>query len=186
MTLQTSGAISLANIAAEFGGSTPHSLSEYYGAASGIPNSGTISFNQFYGKSNGYSATMTVGSHTVTDQYVSSQSYGYNNGSRSPVFNGTNFGSMTSINTNAVISGSQLVHLAWINLTNVIRLILEDSQSVSNSGWSTLNWGGNTYSRTSATYTTGTKTYGYGHYAIWSWSASSSPFTSGNRSVSIS
>ncbi len=51
MTLQSSGAISLANIAAEFGGSAPHSLSEYYGAASGIPSSGTISFNQFYGKS---------------------------------------------------------------------------------------------------------------------------------------
>ena len=33
MTLQSSGAISLANIAAEFGGSTPHSLSEYYGVA---------------------------------------------------------------------------------------------------------------------------------------------------------
>ena len=47
MTLQSSGAISLANIAAEFGGSTPHSLSEYYGVASGIPSSGTISMSNF-------------------------------------------------------------------------------------------------------------------------------------------
>lgn len=52
MTLQTSGAISLLDIANEFGGSTPHAINEYYGAASGIPSSGTISFNQFYGKSN--------------------------------------------------------------------------------------------------------------------------------------
>mgnify|MGYP001338658804 CR=1 FL=1 len=52
MTLQTSGAISLLDIANEFGGSTPHAISEYYGAASGIPSSGTISFSQFYGKSN--------------------------------------------------------------------------------------------------------------------------------------
>lgn len=61
MTLQSSGAISLSNIAAEFGGSNPISISNYYrggpnvpshGNTSGIPSSGTISFNQFYGKSN--------------------------------------------------------------------------------------------------------------------------------------
>ena len=51
MALPTSGPISLADIAAEFGGSTPHSLSEYYGAASGVPASGTIDFADFYGTS---------------------------------------------------------------------------------------------------------------------------------------
>ena len=51
MPLQNSGPISLADIAGEFGGSTPHSMSEYYGASSGIPASGTISMNQFYGAS---------------------------------------------------------------------------------------------------------------------------------------
>ena len=51
MPLQSSGAISLNDIANEFGGSTPHSISEYYGAASGIPSSGQISFSQFYGAS---------------------------------------------------------------------------------------------------------------------------------------
>ena len=51
MALQSSGAISLNDIAGEFGGSTPHSLSEYYGAASGIPSSGTIDFADFYGAS---------------------------------------------------------------------------------------------------------------------------------------
>lgn len=51
MVLQSSGAISLSDIAAEFGGSTPHSLSEYYGSGS-VPTSGTISFSQFYGQSN--------------------------------------------------------------------------------------------------------------------------------------
>lgn len=52
MALQSSGAISLSQIAGEFGGSIPHSLSEYYGAASGVPSSGPISFSDFYGKSN--------------------------------------------------------------------------------------------------------------------------------------
>ena len=53
MTLQSSGAISLADIADEFGGSAPHSLSEYYGVAAGVPSSGTIDFADFYGTSAG-------------------------------------------------------------------------------------------------------------------------------------
>ena len=51
MALQSSGSISLSQIAAEFGGSTPHSLSEYYGVASGVPSSGAIDFADFYGTS---------------------------------------------------------------------------------------------------------------------------------------
>lgn len=53
MALQSSGAISLSEIAAEFGGSTPHSLSEYYDAASGVPSSGAIDFSDFYGTASG-------------------------------------------------------------------------------------------------------------------------------------
>lgn len=52
MALQTSGAISLANVQTEFGGGNPISISEYYGKAAGIPASGTISLSHFYGKSN--------------------------------------------------------------------------------------------------------------------------------------
>ena len=51
MPLQTSGAISLLDVQNEFGGSNPISISEYYGAASGVPTSGTISLSNFYGKS---------------------------------------------------------------------------------------------------------------------------------------
>ena len=50
MALQSSGPISLNDVAGEFSGSTPHSLSEYYGVASGVPGSGTISLSDFYGK----------------------------------------------------------------------------------------------------------------------------------------
>lgn len=49
MTLPASGPLSLADIAAEFGGATPHGLQEYYDAASGIPVSGPISIQDFYG-----------------------------------------------------------------------------------------------------------------------------------------
>jgi hypothetical protein len=59
MVLQSTGAISFANIQVEFGGANPISLNEYYlnGAyttgtgAAGIPTSGAISLNNFYGKS---------------------------------------------------------------------------------------------------------------------------------------
>jgi len=51
MALQTSGPISLLNVQNEFGGSNPISISEYYGVASGVPTSGTISLSDFYGKS---------------------------------------------------------------------------------------------------------------------------------------
>jgi len=53
MTLQSSGAISLADVQTEFGGSNPIGINEYYGVASGVPASGTISLYDFYGKSAG-------------------------------------------------------------------------------------------------------------------------------------
>ena len=57
MALPTAGnPISLSQIAAEFGGTTPHSLSEYYSAEASLPASGTISFHDFYGLSAGPAA----------------------------------------------------------------------------------------------------------------------------------
>jgi hypothetical protein len=54
MPIQTSGTISIADIVNEFGGSSPHSLSEYYGIDDNIPTSGTISIDDFYGASSGF------------------------------------------------------------------------------------------------------------------------------------
>lgn len=51
MALPASGQLSLQDIATEFGGSTPHQLSEYYSAAAGIPASGEITISDFYGAS---------------------------------------------------------------------------------------------------------------------------------------
>lgn len=52
MVLQGSGRITLKDVAGEFGGSTPHNLSEYYAAATGVPGTGPIRLSNFYGKSN--------------------------------------------------------------------------------------------------------------------------------------
>jgi hypothetical protein len=59
MTLPSSGAISLQDIQTVFGGDNPIGINEYYlngiyttgDGAAGIPTSGTISLNNFYGKS---------------------------------------------------------------------------------------------------------------------------------------
>lgn len=59
MTLQTTGPISLGNIAAEFGDTAPHSLSEFYGVASGIPTTGAIGIGSFYGAASQFVATIT-------------------------------------------------------------------------------------------------------------------------------
>jgi hypothetical protein len=61
MALQTSGAISLANIQTEFGGANPISISEYYGVGT-VPASGTISLSHFYGQT----ARAPAGSQTFT------------------------------------------------------------------------------------------------------------------------
>ena len=53
MALQSSGPISLLDIQNEFGGTNPIGINEYYGAAAGVPASGTISFDDFYGTSSG-------------------------------------------------------------------------------------------------------------------------------------
>jgi hypothetical protein len=50
MALQSSGPISLNDVAGEFGGSQPHALSEYYGVDTGVPSSGQIALSNFYGK----------------------------------------------------------------------------------------------------------------------------------------
>ena len=50
MPLPNSGPLSLQDIADEFGGTTPHALSEYYGSG-GVPSSGPISIGDFYGES---------------------------------------------------------------------------------------------------------------------------------------
>ena len=60
MPLPSSGTITLADLQAEFGGSNPASLSEYYadnsyvasgteGSGGAVPSSGTISLSDFYG-----------------------------------------------------------------------------------------------------------------------------------------
>ena len=72
MALQSSGQISLQDIANEFGGSTPHAISEYYrngglvpGNNTSVPTSGTIDFADFYGTTAATSRTLSNGATNV-------------------------------------------------------------------------------------------------------------------------
>jgi len=70
MVLPTTGPLSFTAIVGEFGGTAPHSMNEYYAVATGIPASGTISFSDFYGKSNNpLSPTWQTGT-TLTSQPI--------------------------------------------------------------------------------------------------------------------
>jgi len=75
MALQSSGAITLAQIAAEFGGSAPHSLNEYYRGGANVPSSvtqvpasGTIDFADFYGTQAGSVRTLNNNDTNVNVQ----------------------------------------------------------------------------------------------------------------------
>jgi hypothetical protein len=70
MPIVGSGTVSLLALATEFGGSTPHSLSEYYRTPSGpvprtetsVPTSGLISLSQFYGTERVNASSVTYNS----------------------------------------------------------------------------------------------------------------------------
>lgn len=60
-TLQSSGSIALSQIQNVLGGSNPISMSEYYGADTGIPASGAIDMSDFYGaEPSGFPFTATI------------------------------------------------------------------------------------------------------------------------------
>lgn len=75
MALPSSGPLSLNDIQVEFGGSNPIELNEYYGAAAGIPTSGAIGIDDFYGASSAPSVVETAQSTTGSKTITLSQAY---------------------------------------------------------------------------------------------------------------
>ena len=107
MALQTSGAISLSDIQTEFGGSNPISLSEYYGAAAGIPASGAISISDFYGAA----AYIEI---TVTQANYNNTYYGrFTNGSVSPT-------SLLGYNIRYLFRNSASSSVFWLYLDGTV------------------------------------------------------------------
>ena len=158
MALQTSEAISLNDIQTEFGGSNPIAITEYYGAAAGIPSSGTIDLADFYGASAGpaYLDTQTVTVGVSVSQYVSW--YGYSNS--------INLGSISD-GTSNIYGGASILQIANLNGSSTF-LTIEGSRA--NSGWTTMTINGIDFNRADASYSTTTTN------TAWTWSPSSNPF----------
>ena len=112
MAIKSSGSLSMTEIVDEFGGSVPHSLSEYYrngGAVPGnntnVPTSGTISMSNFYNAVNEIQITVSSSS----TNYQTSNAFGSNWTTAVPkrltINNGVTLGSSNG-NPAMVIEGS--------------------------------------------------------------------------------
>lgn len=103
MALPSSGTLSIQDIVDEFGGTAPHSLSEYYrnGAYvgsnnTGVPTSGTISLSDFYGATAATVVTVTEGSRTWDNGGVNVPHYGYGAANKGWRTNQSNFATMSA------------------------------------------------------------------------------------------
>jgi hypothetical protein len=180
MALQTSGQISLNDLHVEAGGTsgTQASMndSDIRGLLSAAANS-QMTFSGFYGASSSYlSATMTAGSYSSpSSQYSSSQySTGYHN---TQYGNPTNsYGSITTDNAGSFQAGAKI---AWITNNQSlysVSFVIDDNADVPNSGWTTLQIGNQSFSRTAASYSTvaANATIGapgsQGRRSMWTWS----------------
>ncbi len=164
--LPSSGQLTMAAIESAFDGNTSlgYNLSSYYGKSRGLPTSGQITFNDFYGINGG--ATVTVGSY----EYFTVWTYGYVEGVA---------GSIADAFFDNGSNEAEIAGLSWSD-TNVLRLRLEGVISNSNSTFHTLEIDGNTFTRSSATYTNNTT------HAYFDWSTSTNWMgTSGTRDVKL-
>ena len=145
MALQTSGAISFANLQSEFGGSHPITMGEY--ASFRVSGSGnTISMNQFYGAQSALDTqTVTVGYYTVT--FYGSATYMYGD---TP---STSHGSISDGTANWA-GGKTYKQLYYtsnnFNTTKGVSMALIGNQA--NSGFTTMTINGVNFARSSATY----------------------------------
>lgn len=127
MALPSSGAISLANIQTEFGGSNPISLSEYYrGGAyvtannTGVPTSGAIQLDDFYGAVKQFS--FTISSNYSTPQNLRSLAIaaGWNGVDYLVVTNNAIISSNTASSAALTINGSYPNGVLFTNNSTIV------------------------------------------------------------------
>lgn len=187
MALQSSGAISLSDIASEFGDSTPHSINEFYRGGSlvsntstntNVPTSGQVSFNNFYGAAGElWSTTVTNAYTSFAFDIVTAFYRGFKSGTSGDSL-WSQIGNLGSANDSTVdfLSGASLIVLGESSLdvegdNDSGVLCFEVQGTFSNAGFTTLTIGSVGYNRTSATYSS---TNGR---TKWTWSTpGQSPF----------
>lgn len=174
MALQSSGMISLTDIATEFGGSVPHALNEYYGVATGIPASGMISLSDFYGaaSSSGTGGSEATGTLSPSDDQSSTSHYRKGFGAQDKCdfyypesVGGTHhdaYGSLT--NTTGLIPNGTVTQIAVIEVNSylatagsLILLVIAQGSSLSQNSFSKIEFAGKT-SATSPTHVVSAQT----------------------------
>ena len=172
MAVTSSAPIDIGDLVTEFGGSTPHSLTEYYRGGSLVPNttannsvptSGAISLTDFFGAtaSGDTSDTLTLTVGTI----LTFRGFSILAGSISP--NTVEFDSW-----NVTITG-----LYYNTSDGKLHLII--NQNSGNSGWTSLTLGSTTFNRTDATYSVPSTV------SQWAWSDGSAMPSSGTVSVTF-
>lgn len=106
MALPTTGKLSLLDIATEFGGTAPHSMSEYFGAADGIPTQGLLGISGFRGKSSVLAYTVTG---IVNPNYFKPQNASINITNHAVLSNVVNTVAAVSIMLDGAVSGNHLL-----------------------------------------------------------------------------
>lgn len=155
MALPSSGTLSINDIAGEFGGSAPHSLSEYYRGGglvpnsslnSNIPTSGQIKISDFYGAANSiWTTTVTVGNVTQAGLLGSP----CNGLVPTDVFGTTPVGSVSD-STVDFLGGATVKGLFYRQFLNGKLFIVEGN--FSNTGFTTMDVAGTSYARTDAAH----------------------------------
>jgi len=108
VTIVASGVISINSLVGEYGGSTPHSMNEYYKGGSlvlnhsnnaNVPTSGTIQLDDFYGQNNAQPFDASIAGTAGTSSspggkdFPSTAHRGVNTGSFGFILGATHFGS---------------------------------------------------------------------------------------------
>jgi hypothetical protein len=182
MTIVSSGTISINSLVAEYGGSAPHAMNEYYRGGglvadhsnnANVPTSGTIDLADFYGANNTspsptqHNYSMTTGTNGVLE-------YGFHTG---------NYGSISPNPQSTAFASGWNPTITKFNSTTVkanSTITLECSGTLANSGWDRVvlapslnsSGSGQTLYRSGGNHSTG------GGYTQWQWNTSYSFATS--------
>ena len=180
MAVTSSAPIDIGDLVTEFGGSAPHSLTEYYRGGSLVPNttannsvptSGAISLTDFFGASATTGTddrTLTIGSGSFGGFIAG---FGFASDAASGV--GTGFGSISS-NTIEFSGFNVTIEAVYFLLGQIT---FRASTNPGNSGWTSMTVGSTVFNRTDANYISGS-------IATWSWTSSNVIGTSGTQTVS--
>tara|TARA_S200000501_G_scaffold94787_1_gene88186 strand:- start:570 stop:1205 length:636 start_codon:yes stop_codon:yes gene_type:complete len=147
MALQSSGQIKLSEIAAEFGGSAPHSLSEYHGDGN-APSSGEIQLAaDFYGTANTFSATVTWSTDALKSGNEALGYVGSGSGFNGQGFGGGTLNAMGSISAQPSSADIDALFRTCFSIA-ADSLFLDFDQPFT--GWTSITVGSKTFNRSAA------------------------------------